>query len=141
MTGPLVSVCLPNLNTRPFLEERVDTILGQTHANWELIVSDNYSDDGAWEFFQQLATADQRVSIAQAPKEGLYPNWNNCLRRAQGEYVYIATSDDTMAPDCLEQMVRALEDNPDCDLAHCSLVVIDEQGNRVQEPKWPDCTV
>ena len=141
MTVPLVSVCLPNLNTRPFLEERFETILRQTHANWELVVSDNFSDDGAWEFFEQMAAADQRVSIAQAPREGLYPNWNNCLRRARGEYVYIATSDDTMAPDCLEKMVRALEANPDCDWAHCSLVVIDEHGNRIEEPRWPECTV
>jgi hypothetical protein len=46
MTEPLVPICLPNLNTRPFLPERVRTILRQTYGNWELIVSDNYSEDG-----------------------------------------------------------------------------------------------
>ena len=103
MTSPLVSVCLPNLNTYPYLRERVDTILAQTYENWELVISDNHSEDGAWEFFQDLAKQDPRVSIAQAPREGLYPNWNQCVRRARGEYVYIATSDDGMAPDCLEK--------------------------------------
>lgn len=140
MNSPLVSICLPNLNTFPYLEERVETIYKQTYENWELVVSDNYSEDGAWQFFQRLAEKDPRVSIAQAPREGLYPNWNNCIRRAQGKYVYIATSDDTMADDCLEKQVRALEDHPDCDIAHCPLVIIDENGVTLTEPRWPECT-
>lgn len=139
MALPRVSVCLPNLNTFPFLQERVDTIFGQTYSNWELVVSDNFSDDGAWEFFQRLARQDSRVSIAQAPRLGLYANWNNCLTRARGEYAYIATSDDTMAPDCLEQMVAALDAHTGCDLAHCPLIVIDQNGAKVREPQWPNC--
>jgi glycosyltransferase involved in cell wall biosynthesis len=137
MSAPLVSVCLPNLNTRPFLEERLDSILGQTYENWELVISDNYSDDGAWEFFRQLAERDRRVSIEQAPREGLYPNWNNCLRRSRGEYVYFATSDDTMAVDCLAKLVASLEAHRDCDLAHCPFVIIDEGGSEVHDGKWP----
>lgn len=141
MTAPLVSVCLPNLNTRPYLPERVDTILNQTYPQWELIVSDNYSDDGAWEFFQALAQRDDRVSIQQAPREGLYANWNRCLDRARGTYVYIATSDDTMASDCLEKLVNALERHPECDLAHCPMRTIDPDGSPVQQPRWPESTM
>ena len=79
---------------------------------------------------------DPRVSIAQAPREGLYPNWNQCVRRARGEYVYIATSDDGMAPDCLEKMVSALERHPECDAAHCKLVVVDENGAPLTNQWW-----
>jgi hypothetical protein len=131
--APLVSVCLPNLNTLPFLEERIATIRAQTYQNWELIVSDNYSDDGAWEFFQRLAKTDERVSIRQAPREGMYANWNNCIQRSTGEFVYIATSDDTMAEDCLEKLVNALQVNPDCDLAHCHLRMIDAAGRELDD--------
>lgn len=141
MTSPLVSICLPNLNNRLFLEERVETIFAQTYRNWELIVSDNYSEDGAWEFFESVARKDSRVLIARAPREGLYPNWNNCLRRASGDYVYVATSDDTMSPDCLEKMVDALERHRDCDLAHCPLVIIDEDGRTLADPWWPRLTL
>jgi Glycosyl transferase family 2 len=129
MSQPLVSVCLPNLNARQYLRERVDTILAQTYTNWELVVSDNYSDDGAWEFFEELARQDDRVAVAQAPREGMYANWNNCITRAKGEYVYIATSDDTMAADCLERLVAALEAHPRCGLAHCALRKIDERAS------------
>ena len=44
---PRVSICLPNLNHRPWLRERLDTIWGQSFTDWELIVVDGYSDDGA----------------------------------------------------------------------------------------------
>jgi glycosyltransferase involved in cell wall biosynthesis len=140
MNSPLVSICLPNLNTLPYLQERIDTIFVQTYPHWELIISDNYSDDGAWPLFEELARKDPRVSISQAPKEGLYPNWNNCVRRARGKYIYIATSDDTMAPNCIEEMVAALERHPECDLALCPLLSIDEAGQILPEPKWPECS-
>jgi glycosyltransferase involved in cell wall biosynthesis len=142
MRTPLVSVCLPSLNTLPFLKERIDTIFGQTFRDWELVVTDGYSDDGSWEFFERLAGLEGRVSIAQAPR-GLYSGWNHCLRRARGQYVYVATSDDAMALDCLEKMVTALDAHGDCDLAHCPLVMTTQDGQTLtRKPhRWPDCTV
>ncbi|MBC7980186.1 MAG: glycosyltransferase [Armatimonadetes bacterium] len=128
MKAPRVSICLPNLNNFPYLAERVATIEAQTLTDWELVICDNHSDDGAWEFFQDLAKRDSRVQISQEPREGMYANWNNCVRKARGEFVYVATSDDTMAADCLEKMVKALDENPDCDLAHCPMKVIDQHG-------------
>ncbi len=137
---PRVSICVPNLNMLPFLQERFATILGQTLQEWELFVYDSYSNDGAWEFIQQLATRERRMRIAQGPREGPYPAWNECLRQTKAEFVYIATSDDTMASDCLEKMVAALDRHQDCDLAHCPLVVIDEVGAPVVPRWWTDCT-
>ena len=67
---PLVSICLPNLNARPFLEERFHTILGQTLQDWELFVYDSHSDDGSWELIQDFAKKDARIRILQGPREG-----------------------------------------------------------------------
>jgi glycosyltransferase involved in cell wall biosynthesis len=85
----------------------MQTILSQTLADWELIVCDSFSSDGTWEYFQQFKQ-DPRVRLYQVPKEGLYAGWNECLRRCRGEYVYIATADDTCKPELLEKMVAAL---------------------------------
>ena len=136
MNSPKVSILLPNLNNRPYLEERIRTIMEQTFTDWELIVVDNYSDDGAWEFFKACARNDKRIKISQAPREGMYANWNNCILLASGTYVYIATSDDTMTPDFLHTMVKALDENPDCDLAHCKLKIIDEKGDEHPTLIW-----
>jgi glycosyltransferase involved in cell wall biosynthesis len=131
MSHPLVSVCLPNRNTLPYLTERVETIFAQTYEDWELVVSDNFSDDGAWAFLERLASKERRVSVEQAPPEGMYANWNNCIRRARGKYIYIATSDDTMAPDCLEKLVASLEGHPECDIAHCRLQAEGEKADAI----------
>ena len=81
------------------------------------------------------------MRIAQGPREGPYPAWNECVRQTKGEFVYIATSDDTMAADILEKMVVALEQHKDCELAHCPLVILDEHGTSVTNESWPECTV
>lgn len=128
--APTISILLPNLNTVRYLPERFETILAQTFTNWECIVVDNFSDDGAWEIIQSYAARDLRIRAKQAPRDprGMYPNWNNCLRLARGEFVYIATSDDTMEPDCLEKLLGGLQRHPECGIAHCSLQMIDGEG-------------
>ncbi len=128
---PKVSICVPNLNTRPYLPERFETIFNQTFQDWELIVYDSYSDDGAWEYIQELAGREPRMRISQGPREGTPGSWNPCIAQARGEYVYIATSDDTMTPDCLEKLVAALDQHPDCGVAHCCLTFIDEKSVQV----------
>jgi glycosyltransferase involved in cell wall biosynthesis len=125
--NPKISICLPNLNNRRFLEDRIASIYGQSFEDWELIVCDSHSEDGAWEYFQGLRN-DPRVRLFQVPREGIYAGWNECLKRARGRYVYFATSDDTMDDTCIEKMVAELEAHPDCGLCHCSLTIIDDKG-------------
>lgn len=134
---PKISICLPNLNTAKFLPERINSILNQTFQDWECIVSDNFSTDGAWEILQSYALQDQRIKVKQANRDirGMYVNWNNCIMRSSGEYIYFATSDDTMTPDCLEKMATALDQHPYCDLAHCCATFIDEKSNPL-DWKW-----
>ena len=107
----MVSICVPNFNTRAYLPERFNTIFSQTFTNWELIVCDSYSDDGGWEYIEELAKHEPRMRIYQTPRKGIYAGFNDCIKEAKGKYVYIATSDDTMMPDCLEWMVSTLEAN------------------------------
>jgi glycosyltransferase involved in cell wall biosynthesis len=125
---PKVSVCVPNLNNIRFLPQRFEAIFAQTLQDWELVVCDGHSDDGAWEYIQGLARMEPRMHVSQTPRRGIYAGLNDCIAAAQGDYIYLATSDDTMAPDCLEKMVQALESHPDCGICQCQLVLIDEDG-------------
>ncbi len=125
---PLVSIGLPTMDSRRFLAARLESITRQTFQDWELVVIDGQSVDGTFETLSGMAATDPRVRLYQEPRDGIYPNFNRCAERALGKYVYIATSDDTMADDCLEKMVAALEANPDCDLAHCPMRVIGPDG-------------
>ncbi len=131
---PRVSILLPNLNHRVFLDERLATIRAQTFTDWELIVADSFSDDGAWEFLQAAAARDPRILVAQVPRDGIYSGWNRCLARARGEFIYLATSDDTMSPDCLAELVAALDAHSGCGIAQCCLQAIDKDGAII--PSW-----
>jgi GT2 family glycosyltransferase len=71
------------------------------------------------------------MRISQTPRQGVYAGFNDSIQLARGEYVYIATSDDTMSPDFLEKMVAALDKNPGCGLAHCCLNFVDEHGVKI----------
>ena len=141
MPRPLVSVLLPNLNNVRYLPERLETIYSQTCRDWELIIVDNYSDDGAWELFQQHAQRDSRIRLSQAPRAGMYANWNNCLAKASGKYIYIATSDDTMEPNCFEKLLHALELHPEASLAQCGLEIIDSDGKKDPANRWDRYTL
>ncbi len=124
-----VSICLPTLNSSRFLAERLESIRRQTFTDWELIAVDSHSEDGTTGMLEQFAAQHPRVRVYQAMKDGIYRNFNRAIRMACGNFIYIATSDDTMAPDCLEKLVAALEQNPDCGLAHCPMRVMDEDGH------------
>jgi glycosyltransferase involved in cell wall biosynthesis len=129
-----ISICLPNLNTVRFLPERIRSIRAQTFTEYEVIVCDNFSDDGAYEVFQNYARTDSRVVLSQKPREGLYANWNNCVSLAGGDWIYIATSDDTMKPDCLEKLLEAgLKSG--ADVVASPEWMLDEQGNDLPEPR------
>jgi glycosyltransferase involved in cell wall biosynthesis len=134
---PLISICLPNLNTRPFLEPRMQSILAQTLTDWELIIGDSHSEDGAWEYFQTFH-GDPRIRLEQIPRAGIYAGWNECLRRATGKYIWIATSDDTAEPPFLERLVGTLERYPDVALAACRFRRIDEAGSAIPKARPVD---
>ena len=125
----MVSICLPTFNSIRFLVARLDSILSQTYDDWELIVFDSGSNDGTVEMITALEAVDSRVRMFHAPRDGIYPNFNRGIRQASGDFIHIATSDDTMPPDFLNKMVNALEKNHDCELAHCPMRVLSEDGS------------
>lgn len=132
----VISVVLPVKNHRRFIEERVKTICEQTYTNWKCYVVDGYSDDGTWEWLLQHVGADERFNLMQREPQGIYDAWNFGIEQCKGNYIYIATSDDTMKSVCFEKFVQLMEQYPDCGLAHSLLEIIDEDGNKVEPNPW-----
>ena len=124
-----VSILLPSLNAREFLEPRVRSLLQQTFADWEAIVLDSQSDDGTWEYFQSIARTDPRFCLHQIPREGLYAALNRGLEHAGGEFLHIATCDDSMVPDFLAQMLAAFAPCPEAGIAACDVRFINRKGD------------
>ena len=87
-------------------------------------------------FFKQFPRRTIGFISVKLPEKGLYANWNNCIRLASGRYVYIAGNDDTIPNDFLEKQTAALEQHPECGLAHCRPRMIDENGCDASD-WWP----
>ncbi len=108
----------------------------------ELIVCDSFSDDGSWEYISNLARTESRMRISQVPRNGIYAGFNDCIRLARGEYVYIATSDDTMSPQCIEKLVDLLQSHPEAGMSQCALDIIDGESRSIQESEqWENYTL
>ena len=129
---PKVSALLPSLNSRKFLEPRVDSLLQQTFANWEAIVLDSGSTDGSWEFFKSVAETDSRFQLHRVPREGLYAALNRGLELVTGDFMYIAPCDDTMAPEFFSQMIEALGRCPNAGIAVCDCLFINQHGQELR---------
>lgn len=141
MKSPLVSICLPVLNAGDFLTCRLESIYNQSYSNWELIAVDNYSNDGTWERLKTASKSESRMRTMRAPREGMYANWNNALNESVGDFIYIATADDTMFPDCLETLVGLATSSSNPCIAQCGLQLIDQDNIPLpDQEQWPSNT-
>ncbi len=122
------SVCVPCLNAAPFLRERFDTLLAQTHRDFEIVVLDGESTDGSWEIILEYAARDPRIRAHRRPKGGLYQDWNACIALARHPWIYVATADDTITPDGLAAFAAAIRERPEARIVGSRIWRIDAEG-------------
>jgi glycosyltransferase involved in cell wall biosynthesis len=102
--APAVSICIPTYNGTRWIEEAVQSALGQTFGDFELLVVDDASTDHTVERVRALGDPRVRVEINER-NLGLVGNWNHCVRLARGEFVKFLFQDDLLYPECLERML------------------------------------
>ncbi|MEP6981239.1 MAG: glycosyltransferase family 2 protein [Nakamurella sp.] len=126
---PRVSVVVPAYASARFVAATMDSILAQTFADFELVVSDHSSVDGTWEILQEYAT-DPRVRLLRLPAGGgAAANWNFVTREARGEFVKLVCSDDLVHPTCLAEQVAAMDAYPDAVMVAARRSVVDAAGH------------
>lgn len=104
---PLVSVIVPMYNVENYLTTCVDSILGQTLANIEVILVDDGSPDRCGQMADEYELRDSRVRVVHRENGGLGPARNSGLEVARGEYVGFVDSDDWVEPEMYEQLWSA----------------------------------
>ena len=121
MTKSLVSIIIPTYNSRKWLGEAVDSALGQTHPDCEVVVVDDGSSDGTQEWLTE--TYGERIRYFSQTNQGLAAARNKGLAEAQGEYVQFLDADDYISSTKIETLVSYLETHPEVDVAfsHCML--------------------
>jgi glycosyltransferase involved in cell wall biosynthesis len=126
---PHVTVIVPNYNHARYLGQRINSILTQTYKDFEVILLDDASTDESREVLTRYrGLPNVRLIFNQRNSGSTFIQWNRGVREAQGEYVWIAESDDYADPRFLERMVACLDAHPDVGLAYCQSCVVDEEG-------------
>jgi glycosyltransferase involved in cell wall biosynthesis len=115
---PRVTVGVPTFNRAASLRRSLRSVLDQTHADLELLISDNASTDETAELCADIAARDPRVRlIRQAENIGLTANFNVLLEAAAGELVMILADDDWLESTYVEHCLAALDADPGVVLA------------------------
>jgi len=124
---PAITVALPFYNAAATLKSAVESILGQTLTDWELLLLDDGSTDGSLDVAR--AVTDQRVRvISDGSRRGISARLNLAAAEARGRYFCRMDADDLAFPDRLRRQFDFLEAHPDVDLLGSSVLVFDDAG-------------
>ncbi len=132
----MISVCIATYNGERFIKQQIDSILPQLLEEDEVIVSDDGSTDSTLEIITSYN--DKRVKILHHAKKTAFEkikyarafyyasdNFENALKHAKGDYIFLSDQDDIWKADKVKKMVYSLQ-KTDC--VHCNNDVIDSHG-------------
>jgi len=121
------SVCIPTFNGARYLREAIDSVLRQTHADFELVIVDDASEDGTEDIVRSFS--DDRIRFKKNPEHlGMVANWNRCLELSTAFYVTVFHQDDVMLSEALERKIAVMEENPAVGMVHSNVQQIDASG-------------
>lgn len=130
----LASIGLPVYNGARYLREALDSLVAQDYADFEIIISDNASQDETEAICRDYAARDARIRYYRAERN-MGPVWNavQVYQAARGEYFMLAAHDDLRHPQYLSRCVAELERNPRALFCCTGVRLIDEVGRDISE--------
>ena len=125
MSSPLISVLMLTYNGVQFLKAAIDSVRNQTYQNWELVISDDCSEDGTWELAQVLAAKDPRIKVVQnKDRLGITKNRAAAFSHTTGDLIGHLDGDDMLERWAFEEMERTFASKPDVGLVYSDLAQI-----------------
>ncbi len=127
-----VSIVVPIYKSEAFLPKLIDSVLNQTYKNVELILVDDGSPDNSGKICDEYAKKDNRIVVIHKENGGCSDARNVGLKSVTGEYLTFIDGDDWFEPDCIEYLVKLIEDYG-CDMSMTDCLMT--TGNRRQTKK------
>lgn len=131
---PSISIGLPVYNGARFLPQALESLLGQSFSDIELIVSDNASSDSTQNICTEYAARDARIRyVRQNVNIGAMRNWNFVAKQARGKYFKWSSASDYCAPDMLARCFAAMEAESDIVLCYGQTCLVDQETGELTE--------
>jgi glycosyltransferase involved in cell wall biosynthesis len=126
-----VSVVMPAYNVERFVEATMESILAQTHRDFELIIVDDGSTDRTLEILESFRRVDPRVCVLTQENSGVAAARNAGISEARAQWIAVMDADDIMEPYRLERQIAFIEDHPDLAIASSLVTWIDPDGREL----------
>ncbi len=134
----MVSVIIPVYNVEKYLKRCLDSVLGQTLADLEIICIDDGSTDGSGRILDDYQALDSRIQVFHKENEGYGKTMNLGLDMASGEYIGIVESDDFILPEMYQTLYDEAVSNGKPDMVKSSYINAWVEADYYEEQVLPD---
>ena len=125
----LVTIVTPVFNSSKFLHETIDSVLNQTHSNFEMICVDDISTDSSVQIINEYSSIDSRIKLIQLhTKGGASIARNSAIKQASGKYIAFLDADDIWHPEKLEKQIKFMKENL-YSFTYTNFSMIDDKSN------------
>jgi glycosyltransferase involved in cell wall biosynthesis len=131
--SPTISVILPVYNAAQYLRAAVDSVLGQTFEDFELLAFDDGSADGSLKILREFESKDRRVRAFSRENRGLVQTLNELIGLSRGRYLARMDADDISRPQRFEKQIAYLESHSECVAVGTGSLLIDPNGRPICE--------
>lgn len=129
-----VSVIIPIYNCDETIKDCIESILDQTYSNMEIIIVDDGSTDMSWSICNEIVnnTPDVKFALFRNEHKGVVVARNTGINAATGEYITFVDADDHIEENCIEQMVKGIQDVDFC-MTGIELEYYDESNKYIEK--------
>ena len=130
MSIPKFSIIMPLYNKAPYVRKAVESVVGQTYSDWELVIVDNGSTDGSGEIVASIS--DSRIQIVRLG-ENIGPGGarNHGVEKSTAPWICFLDADDWWEPTFLEEMVGLIERHPDAGIYGTGYYIVKNGKERI----------
>ena len=128
----MISVIVPIYNVKPYIEEAIESVIGQSYTDIEVILVDDGSTDGCSEICDKYLEKDKRIRVIHQKNRGLSAARNSGLNICRGERIAFLDADDAFCRDALQKMSEIM-DETDVDIVECNYALYFGDGQLDEE--------
>jgi glycosyltransferase involved in cell wall biosynthesis len=132
-----ISIIIPAYNAGLYLKEMLESVLAQTHREFELLIYDDGSRDDTWRIIEQFAARDTRIRATRQENMGQSATLNRGIAEASHALVMVFDADDVMLPNCVAEQIAFLQVQPNLVGAGCLARFINAGGQQFWVEKNP----
>src|SRR5882724_6029993 len=129
MSSISITVIMAAYNPGRFLVPAIESVLAQTHRDFEFIIIDDGSTDYTLTIANSYAAKDSRVKVISHTNMGMGPSVNLAMKEAKGDWIARIDGDDLMEPNRLERQIAFLAANPDLVVASSLVNYVNDDGD------------